>query len=151
MTSSSTQALRINLEKVAHETIDGEVIIINLDSGTYYNLIDVALHIWQGLEVGATADQIASVLSGAYDLTKESSREAVDGLLASLLAEEILVPADVAAPPSTPFELAERTGLTFTPPVLTMHTNMSDLLMLDPIHDVDEQGWPSTPPLDAGA
>ena len=148
----SSQALRINLERVAHETIDGEVIIINLDTGTYYNLVDVALDIWQGLEVGATVDQIADALCGVYTITMDASREAVDGFLASLLAEEILALADDAAEPtSPPFQLADRTGRTFMPPVLTTHTNMSDLLMLDPIHDVDEQGWPSAPPLDAGA
>jgi hypothetical protein len=148
----SSQSLRINLERVAHETIDGEVIIINLDTGTYYNLVDVALDIWQGLEVGATVDQIADALCGVYGITMDASREAVDGFLASLLAEEILALADDAAEPtSPPFQLADRTGRTFMPPVLTTHTNMSDLLMLDPIHDVDEQGWPSAPPLDAGA
>ena len=148
----SSQVLRINLERVAYEIIDGEVIIINLDTGTYYNLVDVALDIWQGLEVGATVDQIADALCGVYGITMDASREAVDGFLASLLAEEILAPADDAAePPSPPFQLVDRTGKTFTPPVLTTHTNMSDLLMLDPIHDVDEQGWPSAPPLDVGA
>jgi len=147
----SLQALRINLDKVAHETIDGEVIIINLDTGTYYNLVEVALDIWQGLEVGATVDQIADALCSVYGITTDESREAVNGFLASLLAEEILAPADAAAPPPAPFQLADRTGRAFTPPILTTHTNMSDLLMLDPIHDVDEQGWPSAPPLDAGA
>lgn len=147
----SSQALKINLERVAYEIIDGEVIIINLDSGTYYNLVDVALEIWQGLEAGATVDQIADALCGVYAITIDASREAVDGFLASLLAEEILAPADATKSLSAEFQLAERTGRTFTPPVLTTHTNMSDLLMLDPIHDVDEQGWPSAPPLDAGA
>lgn len=155
MTSPSTQdsssAPRINLDKVAHETIDNEVIIINLDTGTYYNLVNEALDIWQGLEAGATVDQIAEALCGAYSIAMDTSREAVDGFLESLLAEEILAPADAGAPPSVAFQLADRTGRTFTPPVLTTHTNMSDLLMLDPIHDVDEQGWPSAPPLDAGA
>ena len=146
----SSQALRINLEKVAHETIDDEVIIINLDTGTYYNLVGVALDIWQGLEAGASVDQIADALCAVYGITTVISREAVDGFLASLLAEEILAPVDASAPSSAPFQLPDRSGETFTPPVLTTHTNMSDLLMLDPIHDVDEQGWPSAPPREAG-
>jgi hypothetical protein len=146
----SSQALRINLEKVAHETIDDEVIIINLDTGTYYNVVGVALDIWQGLEAGASVDQITDALCAVYGITTDISREAVDGFLASLLAEEILAPVDAAAPSSPPFQLTDRSGETFRPPVLTTHTNMSDLLMLDPIHDVDEQGWPSAPPREAG-
>ncbi len=34
----------------------------------------------------------------------------------------------------------------FEPPKLAKYTNMSDLLMLDPVHDVDEQGWPNRKP-----
>lgn len=128
----SSQVLRINLDIVAHKTIDNEVIIINLDTGTYCNLVDVALGIWQGLEVGAPEDQLVEALCGVYCITTEASCEAVD----ALLAEEILAPADAVAPSS--------------PPLLTTYTNMSDLLMLDPIDDVDEQGWPSAPPREAG-
>jgi hypothetical protein len=28
------------------------------------------------------------------------------------------------------------------PPVLERYTDMQELLFLDPIHDVDESGWP---------
>jgi hypothetical protein len=31
----------------------------------------------------------------------------------------------------------------FVAPVLHKHTDMQDLLLLDPIHEVDETGWPS--------
>ena len=28
-------------------------------------------------------------------------------------------------------------------PVLSIYTDMQDLLLLDPIHDVDQAGWPT--------
>jgi hypothetical protein len=31
----------------------------------------------------------------------------------------------------------------FTPPALTKFTDMQDLLLLDPIHDVGSGGWPA--------
>ncbi len=37
----------------------------------------------------------------------------------------------------------------FAPPRLQRYTDMQDLLLLDPIHDVDEVGWPVASP--AGA
>ena len=49
---------------------------------------------------------------------------------------------DDAPPPSAG---ASRTG-DFVPPMLARFNNMSDLLLLDPIHDVDEQGWPRERP-----
>jgi hypothetical protein len=30
-------------------------------------------------------------------------------------------------------------------PTLTVYADMQDLFQLDPIHDVDETGWPSRP------
>jgi hypothetical protein len=37
--------------------------------------------------------------------------------------------------------------LAFTQPVLEVYTDMQDLLLLDPIHEVDEEaGWPSPKP-----
>ena len=33
----------MNTPTVTHETIDGEAVIINLDSGNYYSLVDVDL------------------------------------------------------------------------------------------------------------
>jgi hypothetical protein len=34
----------------------------------------------------------------------------------------------------------------FTPPVLEVFADMRDLLLLDPIHDVAEVGWPTAKP-----
>jgi hypothetical protein len=147
-TPQSPPALRINVDKVAHEIIDDEVIIIHLETGTYYNLIDVARDVWIGLEAGIPSQEIARELSVAYGVLPELAAEAVDGLLSSLLGEEILAAAEPSATAADAFQLPDRSGRPFTPPELTIHTNMADLLMLDPIHDVDEQGWPSSPPLD---
>ena len=34
----------------------------------------------------------------------------------------------------------------YSTPVLEKFTDMADLLLLDPIHEVDESGWPNIPP-----
>ena len=47
--------------------------------------------------------------------------------------------------PDAQFEdLIDSTGekLPFEAPVLYTYTDMAELLLLDPIHDVDETGWP---------
>jgi hypothetical protein len=31
----------------------------------------------------------------------------------------------------------------FSRPILTKYTDMKELLLLDPIHEVDETGWPN--------
>ena len=42
----SNQRFRVNTPTVTHETIDGEAVIINLDSGNYYSLVEVGSFIW---------------------------------------------------------------------------------------------------------
>jgi len=34
----------------------------------------------------------------------------------------------------------------FVKPILQKYTDMADLLLLDPIHEVGEQGWPHPAP-----
>jgi hypothetical protein len=45
--------------------------------------------------------------------------------------------------PAAPDDPAPAERATFIAPVLAVYTDMQDLLLLDPIHDVDEIGWPT--------
>ena len=38
--------------------------------------------------------------------------------------------------------MAEDTIGPFVPPTLEKYTDMQDLVLLDPVHEVDERGWP---------
>lgn len=115
------------------------MIVISLDGGTCCNFVYAALAIWQRIEAAASVDQSADALCDVYEITSDVSREAMDGFRVALLAKAIMALVDDATPPFAPFQLAHRAGGVFTPPVLTTHTNMFDLPMLDTIHDVDEQ------------
>ena len=42
-------------------------------------------------------------------------------------------------------------GAYYSKPILQKYTNMADLLLLNPIHEVDEQGWPQPAPYAWGA
>lgn len=64
-------------------------------------------------------------------------------LVEELVTEGLLVTGEAAAvapesPPAAP--VGERPP--FVRPILQKYTDMADLLLLDPIHEVDEQGWP---------
>ena len=45
--------LRVNSPNVMSETIEGEVIVINLATGSYYSLKDAGAAIWHALADGA--------------------------------------------------------------------------------------------------
>ena len=36
--------------------------------------------------------------------------------------------------------------LAFTPPKLERYTDMQEIILLDPVHKVDSQGWPRAAP-----
>jgi hypothetical protein len=73
-------------------------------------------------------------------------------LLGQLQQENLIVPVDVA-PAVDLTELQQilpasngHAKPSFNPPLLNKYSDMQELLLLDPIHDVDEAGWPKPVP-----
>lgn len=137
---------RVNHPTVISETIDGEAILINLDTGAYYSLRETGAALWQLIEQGAAGQQLIDELSDRYDGAPAVMAAGAQALLAELAHEQLIVPLgdDNAAPQFTGAATTASNGRPpFTPPVLEKFTDMADLLLLDPIHDVSEQGWPT--------
>ncbi|WP_129670916.1 PqqD family protein [Candidatus Chloroploca sp. Khr17] len=139
--------LRLNQPAVISEIVDGEAIVVNLDSGAYYSMRDSAGVIWAALLHGNDAQAIGTLLSEVYGMSAETVAGEVDTFLDQLLAEQLVVPA-VNPPEALPPLLIDLPpDETFTSPLLEKYTDMADLLLLDPIHEVDaETGWPQPAP-----
>jgi len=125
------RAYRIKQPQVISETIDGETIIINLESGHYFSLNKTGGEIWESIREGKAMENTGhpSVQQFLDHLERE-------GLVASENSESDAAqtfPED----PNTASAI-----LTFEKPLLQKYEDMQDLLLLDPIHDVDETGWP---------
>lgn len=139
---------RINSPNVIYEIIDGEAVMVNLESGSYYSIDKVGIVVWEYVDRGMSNDQIVSAISAQYDGERTYIERHVDQLLDQLQAEELIVlteasPLEVALP-SENADANGGVGLEFEAPVLHKYTDMEDLLLLDPIHEVDETGWPNT-------
>ena len=146
----SNQRFRVNTPTVTHETIDGEAVIINLDSGNYYSLIEVGSFIWGLVEKGASASEVQNSVLQTYQGNAQDIDRGVQELLAQLQQENLIVPVDGAG---EAFDLNEvlpsndsHEKPSFNPPLLHKYSDMQELLLLDPIHDVDEAGWPKPNP-----
>lgn len=135
---------QINAPHVIGEVIDDEAIVVNLDSGAYYSLRGTGAFIWELLASGANDTHIVDALASAYDAPVDTIRPALSALFAELEAEQLVTRAAQPAgeEPSVAARLPAGGGPPFTPPVLEKFTDMADLLLLDPIHDVDAGGWP---------
>ena len=137
---------RPNEREVSHDTIDGEVILIHLRSGIYYSIEKIGAWIWSCIVEGAAFGEILSSLNNVYS-EKDSLEEGVSDFMNHLLQEELIVEQDLVdnglsltpALAVTEFESSSK----FEPPKLHVYTDMQTLLLLDPIHEVDEAGWPS--------
>ncbi len=133
----------VNQPAVIGEVIDDEAIIVNLDSGAYYSLRDSGAAIWCLIEQGADMSQITARMSQQYSATAEVVEAAVGDLLAELKKEQLIVLADESVPPPAMPISNNVDPAPFVKPVLEKFTDMADLLLLDPIHEVDEKGgWP---------
>lgn len=125
---------------VVSESFDGELVVLNLGTGQYFGFNPSAAAAWTALMAGATPGQI--VEAGA-------SQPALLAFVARLEALNLIVPGP-AAPPA---ELSEalRAGITAdaSAPTVESYDDLADLLMADPIHDVDQEaGWPHMPKAD---
>lgn len=131
--------MKVNSPQVNHQNIDGEVVVINLENGCYYSLLDVSAAIWQSLASGADRVAILEQVSAAYPDVHDAAERA-DAFIDELLAEHLLIDGDPdrAAPPG---DLPAR----YVAPQVEKFTDMQELLMLDPIHEVDAIGWPHKP------
>jgi hypothetical protein len=133
---------RLNANNVVHDTIDGEVLAIRSDTGTYYSMQGSAATAWCALISGVDIDAMASAVALHHDAGVDVVRDALTTFGAGLEAESLLVAseADTAAmiilPPETQNTAWEQ-------PQFEKYTDMQDLLLFDPIHEVDPSGWPA--------
>ncbi len=138
---------RVNAPQVMAETIGGETIIVNLATGHYFNLQGSGVEIWEGIAQGESLPTIVERLRARYDAPDGEIEASVSQLVDDLRNEELIVAADNNgnAAPGTATAAPEGTRRLFAPPSLAKFTDMQDIILLDPVHEVDARGWPHAP------
>jgi hypothetical protein len=143
---------RIKTPPVIQETIDGEAVIVNLDSGNYYSLEGVGAEIWTLLEARASLEEIVKEMAAEYQVEPDTMWATVRDLVNELEHEDLVAPDDGSESPVAGLrkadsgDRADAGGHKFEMPILHKYTDMQDLLLLDPIHEVGETGWPNPLP-----
>ncbi len=139
-----SEAYRVDTENIMHETMDGEVVVVNLDTGAYYSFDGVGEFIWDELSKQAwRLEDMTSLVASSYEGEKEEIADGVGKFFADLRGEK-LITADENAVPAAAADAAG-TGKTgsFAAPELQKYTDMETLLLADPIHEVESDGWPN--------
>ena len=150
---NTNDRVRINIPKIVHETIDGETVILNLDKGDYYSLVGIGADIWGFMENDTDIVSIIEKISNNYQGDREDIEVAINNFVSELMHEGIVVPDNENKPENDESSHVQvQTGLKenkpdFEIPKLNKYTDMQDLLLLDPIHEVDDkEGWPTINP-----
>ena len=141
--------LRVNSPHVIHETIDGEVIVINLASGNYYSVKGAGADVWDVIESSPGADKnaIAAVVAARFGRAGDDVASEIGDFLEALQREELVAATENGAVVSVQATNgAGHDAKAFEPPLLEKYTDMQDLVLLDPVHEVGATGWPAPKP-----
>lgn len=138
----------VEVDRVVHETIDGETIIIQLETGAYYSLVGPGAEIWSMLATGSSTDEVVAALQLRFQGTPQEFAEATTELVHELRREALLEdnPAATQGEITTTGAVIDDSDGARAPfdwPTLQKYTDMQYFLMLDPIHEVDSIGWPN--------
>ncbi len=127
--------------EIVHETVDGEVIAIDLSDGSYYSLAGSGPAIWELLGQGVSEAEISVVLADRFEAEETEIGAAVAALLAQLRENGLIVSGEGAAA-ELPATAGSGEKAPFEAPRLERYNDMKDYFLLDPIHEVDTAGWP---------
>jgi hypothetical protein len=137
----------VNAPDVIGQTIEGEAIILHLGSGFYYSTKGSGPLVWDLLGASHSFEEISSLLAAQFEVTVDEVEPALRQLIEQMCEEGLLVAADEAVVPQRTAPATPADRLAFVPPTLEKFTDMEDLLLLDPVHEVSpERGWPHVAP-----
>lgn len=119
------------------ETIGNETIVLDMRSGTFYATRGAGSTLWDALRAGHAPEQLLEVLRASWGTGPEF--ESAHAFLADLDGRGLLTNGGVSiTEPLVPFTTGPAAHVT-----LEVYEDLSDLMLLDPVHDVTPQGWPS--------
>jgi len=143
---------RIDSPNVVYETFENEIVVVHFESGNYYSLEKSAADIWSSIARGMTLAEIAQALNRLYREVPPDIEEQVGQFVAELRQESLVTadgqdaPVDMGKGEKLPDSPVPSEQSAYESPVLQRYTDMQDMLLLDPIHEVDESGWPAARP-----
>lgn len=132
--------------QVIHETIEGETIIIDLGSGTYFSLQGSAPAIWNAISRGQNENQIIERLRSLYGPETPEVESTVTAFVQELIDSSLIAPGNGEADTAAAEPVSAGQPEPFAPPRLERYTDMQEIILLDPVHKVDSQGWPNAAP-----
>lgn len=141
---NSQSRFAVNTPNIVCEIFDNEVVAVNLDVGIYYSITGWSAKVWQMIQNGLSIEEMNQILTKYCD-DSANINESLTKFSQNLLDKNLIVSSnslDKTSSIEIQFENIDR-----IPDLLIEEfSDMQDILLLDPVHDVDESGWPSAKP-----
>lgn len=127
-----TQSVIANTDIVASKVLDGEAILINLQTGVYYSFNPAAGLIWSAASGGLTPDDASLLISRHFDISAATVTADVQAFLDSLRSEGLarLTERPTQTTSAVPDAPAERPA--YSAPAFEKFTDMMEMFALDP-------------------
>ena len=72
--------------------LEGEAVLLNLDTKSYHQLNETAAVVWKALERESGREEIVGALCTAFDVDAGTAGEELDRLLADLVDRQLVAP-----------------------------------------------------------
>ena len=131
---------KLNEEKMFYDYADGQAVVINYQTGMYYGMGLLSSAILDRIVAGKDVAEIITAVKALPQCPPDIA-ERVHSFVKELQEAEVIISGPTVSGGAEPLvnEVAED-GFDLK---LDMFAEMSDLLLADPVHDVDiNAGWP---------
>jgi Coenzyme PQQ synthesis protein D (PqqD) len=128
---------------IVSEEFDGEFVVLDLSCGKYFSMDETASAIWRAIVSGVSTQTLAEAVATGGAVNSASIYE----FLEKLVSYGCLAPSDTPGFTSIDPATLQLLMATDKPPTVDVFDDLADLIMADPIHDVEEaSGWPVRKP-----
>ena len=117
---------------VLHEAFDDETVVVNMKRGHYFAFSGKSADLWSEIVRGASMGDLTARL--------DIDSPALDRFMGLLDQEGLVESSQEATEELSPEEWLADTDLAGS---VERFTDIEGLLLIDPIHEFDENGWPT--------
>jgi len=129
-------------QTVMHERLDGEVVALDMATGRYFSMSGPAADVWHLVSTGCEPSVWSVELSTVYMTTNEFV--GIDDFVSKLLDAGLLkLTGDQTVKSDYDRLPLDHSRQRWTSPELFSYDDLSDLILIDPVHDTTDDGWPT--------
>lgn len=143
---SQTQSFECNEPDVVFENFGDDTIILNLQTGSYYSLNPVGMLYWELLSQSVPVSEVVAFAAEQFPaLDRKVLDRDLETVVAEFRGQGLLRPSEMVRSIHE-VNLEVTTSPEYVSPALSIYTDVAEMILLDPVHDVSESGWPAAAP-----